>query len=82
MMNLLPVLQLKHRFLVFLYRRAAALGRVDGNPTEVRKFYQYFDQLRSLRIWKIQLLDTAHLLIKYASEDVVTLRSPGKITQT
>merc|ERR1739836_112127 len=41
----------------------------------VRRFYQYFDQLRALRMWKMQLLDENHLLIKYASEEVVTLRS-------
>ena len=26
-------------------------------------------------MWKMQLLDEEHILIKYASEDVVTLRS-------
>ena len=41
----------------------------------VRRFFQYFDQLRALRMWKMQLLDENHLLIKYASEEVVTLRS-------
>jgi de-etiolated-1 len=67
--------QLKHRILVFLYKRACKLAELDGNPYEIRRFYQYFDQLRSLRIWKMQLLDENHLLIKYASEEVVTLRS-------
>jgi len=66
---------LKHRILVFLYRRAVALSKRDGNPFELRNFYKYFDQIRWLRIWKMQLLDEDHLLIKYASEDVVTLRS-------
>ncbi len=50
-------------------------AQVDDNPYEVRKFYQYFDQLKNLRMWKMQLLDESHLLIKYASEEVVTLRS-------
>ena len=67
--------QLKHRVLVFLYKRACKLAELDKNPYEIRRFYQYFDQLRSLRIWKMQLLDENHLLIKYASEEVVTLRS-------
>lgn len=68
--------QLKHRILVFLYKRALRLSNeVDGNPYELRRFYQFFDQLRSLRMWKMQLLDENHLLIKYASEEVVTLRS-------
>ena len=65
--------QLKHRILVFLYRRAAALSRKDNHPYELRKFYQYFEQVRCLKMWKMQLLDRAHLLIKYASEEVVTM---------
>ncbi len=63
---------LKHRILVFLYRRAAAAA--DARY-EVRRFHQYFDQFRALRLWKMQLLDERHLLLKYAHEDVVTLRS-------
>ena len=66
---------LKHRILVFLYRRAKALSVRDGNPFELRNFYKYFDQVRWLKMWKMQLLDSDHLLIKYASEEVVTLRS-------
>lgn len=38
------------------------------------RFFQFFDQLRRLRMWKMQLLDEHHLFIKYTSEDVVTLR--------
>merc|ERR1719204_2116513 len=67
--------QLKHRILVFLYKRASTHSRNDRHPYELRKFYQYFDQVRCLRMWKMQLLDREHLLIKYASEEVVTLRS-------
>ncbi len=67
--------QLKHRILVHLYERACKLAEVDENPYEIRRFYQFFDQLRSLRMWKMQLLDETHLMIKYASEEVVTLRS-------
>jgi len=66
---------LKHRILVFLYRRAQALSARDGNPFELRNFYKYFDQVRWLKMWKMQLLDSEHLLLKYASEEVVTLRS-------
>ncbi|XP_064474585.1 DET1 homolog [Ornithodoros turicata] len=59
---------LKHRLLVYLYRRA------EGDPTAQRRFYQHFDQLCDLRLWKMQLLDENHLLLKYASEDVVLFR--------
>jgi len=66
---------LKHRILVFLYNRAVAISEQERNPFELRNFYKFFEQIRWLRIWKMQLLDEDHLLIKYASEDVVTLRS-------
>ena len=72
---------LKHRLLVFLYRRAVALSEFDGNLLHLRKFYQNFDHFRALRLWKMQLLDETHLLLKYASEDVVTLRVPDANTQ-
>ncbi|XP_067358209.1 DET1 homolog isoform X2 [Channa argus] len=61
---------LKHRLLVYLWRKAEQ----DGSATAKRRFFQFFDQLRRLRMWKMQLLDEHHLFIKYASEDVVTLR--------
>ncbi|XP_023697415.2 DET1 homolog isoform X3 [Paramormyrops kingsleyae] len=61
---------LKHRLLVYLWRRAER----DGSAAAKRRFFQFFDQLRQLRMWKMQLLDENHLFIKYTSEDVVTLR--------
>nr|SVE86623.1 EOG090X028J [Daphnia similis] len=72
---------LKHRLLVFLYRRAIKISQAEGNLFHVRKFYQNFDHIRALRLWKMQLLDESHLLLKYASEDVVTLRAPDANTQ-
>lgn len=32
-------------------------------------------QLSSLRMWKMQLLDTNHILVRYASEEVATLQA-------
>lgn len=66
---------LKHRFLVHLYRKAETESRRMGNNYPLRKFYQCFDQNKLLRIWKMQLLDENLLLIKYASEAVVTLKA-------
>ena len=66
---------LKHRLLAFLYRRAAFLSNNNKSPYEIRKFYHYFENFKSLRLWKMQLLDENHLLLKYASEDVVTFKS-------
>ena len=68
---------LKHRLLVFLYTKATQ----EGSKYALRRFYQYFDQFRALRMWKMQLLDENHLLIKYASEDVVTLKIPDPNSQ-
>lgn len=65
---------LKHRLLTFLYKRAVHLSKVKGDPRELRTFYKYFDDFVSLRMWKMQLLDENHLLIKYASEEIITLK--------
>ncbi|KAK6188362.1 hypothetical protein SNE40_004548 [Patella caerulea] len=66
---------LKHRLLTFLFHKA------KNDPYRLRLFYQYFDQFKALRMWKMQLLDENHLLIKYAGEDVVTLRTPDPNSQ-
>lgn len=65
---------LKHRLLAFLHCRAVAESLEEGTPRPLRKFFQHFDQFCQLRMWKMQLLDENHLLIKYASEEVITLR--------
>lgn len=72
---------LKHRLLVFLYKRAKYLSETTDNPLELRKFCQYFDQFKSLKMWKMQLLDETHILLKYACEDVVTLKATEPNTQ-
>lgn len=63
---------LKHRFLTFLYWDAHSDRH--NSSGRLRRFYQNFDQLCALRMWKMQLLDENHLLIKYAHEDVITMR--------
>ncbi|XP_065334852.1 DET1 homolog [Cloeon dipterum] len=66
---------LKHRLLAFLYHKAKDASQQMGTLYELRKFYQYFDHIRSLKLWKMQLLDEDHLLMKYADEDVVTMKT-------
>lgn len=66
---------LKHRLLVYLFKQNSELSKKERNPTPLRKFYHNFEQLLQFRMWKMQLLDDVHLLIKYASEEVVTLRA-------
>jgi len=36
---------LKHRLLVYLYKRAEYISYVTEDPYELRRFYQYFDQV-------------------------------------
>jgi de-etiolated-1 len=36
---------LKHRLLVYLYKRADYISYVTKDPYELRRFYQYFDQV-------------------------------------
>lgn len=72
---------LKHRILAFLYSRAANISS-RNHPYEIRRFYQHFDNFKALKLWKIQLLDENHLLIKYASEEVVTLKASDANSQT
>ncbi|XP_017786088.1 PREDICTED: DET1 homolog [Nicrophorus vespilloides] len=72
---------LKHRMMTFLFRRAYSISQRTNDPYEIRKFYQYFENFKSLRIWKMQLLDENHILLKYASEDVVTLKSNDASSQ-
>lgn len=48
---------------------------MTGDRYNIRKFFKFFDQYNQLRMWKMQLLDDNHLLIKYAFEEVVMLKS-------
>lgn len=65
---------LKHRFLVHLYKKAMHISQEENNQTALLKFYQNFEQFQDLRMWKVQLLDSNHLLIRYASEQIVALQ--------
>lgn len=67
---------LKHRVLVAMYKQARASA---NKRYELRKFHKFFDEYRNLRLWKMQLLDENHLLLKYASEDVVTFKTTESV---
>ena len=73
---------LKHRLLVHLYKIACRHAEEENNPTPLLKFYQYFDQFRELKMWKMQLLDENHLLIKYAHESVLTSHTTESNSQS
>lgn len=66
---------LKHRLLVYLYKLAVAESEHTKSQLPLRKFFKYFDQYRQLRMWKMQLCDENILLVKFASESVVTLKA-------
>lgn len=70
---------LKHRLLRFLKDKAESLT-TPTNPTPLLEFYKRFDYFSGLRIWKMQLLDIRTLLLKYTTEDVVTLRVSDPIS--
>lgn len=72
---------LKHRLLVHLYWQAVAESERIQNQYPLRKFYQFFDHYRHLRMWKMQLLDENLILIKYSSEAVVTQKAPEPNSQ-
>jgi de-etiolated-1 len=41
---------LKHRLLVFLFKRAKHISDAASDPYELRKFYQHFDQVMFSRM--------------------------------
>lgn len=65
---------LKQNFLSFLFR--TAWSTVDKNERiyKLRNFYRHFEFFRRLRIWRMQILDEDNLLLRYATEEVVTYR--------
>ncbi|KAL4143152.1 hypothetical protein QTP88_005515 [Uroleucon formosanum] len=72
---------LKNKLMVFLYKKAEHESEVARTQYPLRRFYQYYDQFMSLRMWKMQLLDVDNLIIRYASEDVVTAKIQEPSTQ-
>uniref|UniRef100_A0A183UUI7 DET1-like protein n=1 Tax=Toxocara canis TaxID=6265 RepID=A0A183UUI7_TOXCA len=56
---------LKQRLLTALYRRCVRAGCVD-------QFLHMFGQLRSLRMWQMQIIDSDVVLIRFVQEDAFT----------
>lgn len=57
---------IKHHLLSHLWLKAC---RAADAPAALRRFHYYFEDYEQLRMWKMQLLDTEHLLIKYGCAD-------------
>lgn len=68
---------LKHRFLCCILKRA----QFDSDAECLQQFYRRFDYYNSLRIWKIQFIDQEMLLLKYTTEDIITLKQTDVISQ-
>lgn len=71
---------LKHRLLCWLLADAERSCTPDNN-LPVLNFFYGMDVLNDLRLWKMQLLSRQRLLLKFASQDVVTLKSPDPMSQ-
>lgn len=66
-----PVVGLKQRLLAHLFRQAAE----SPQPAKaLALFHQQFEQYASLTLWKMQLLDESHLLLKFGCPDVIQQR--------
>ncbi|KAL5241603.1 hypothetical protein ACI65C_009013 [Semiaphis heraclei] len=72
---------LKNKLMVFLYKKAERESKEAGSQYPLRRFYQYYNQFMSLRMWKMQFLDVDNIIIRYASEDVVTAKIQEPSTQ-
>lgn len=69
---------LKHRLLAFLWRQASD----SLNPTSaLRYFYYHFESYKSLCMWRMQILDDQHFLIKYGSREHVASKPSDSVTQ-
>jgi len=63
---------LKHRLLAFLAKQA----KMQNN---LMQFFFSYNQYNSLVMWKMQFLDTTHLLIKFGSIEGVNTRTPSDV---
>lgn len=71
---------LKHRLLCQLLRQAEE-ACTPHSRASLAHFYMNFDKFASLKLWRMQLLDETHLLLKYATEDIVTMRQNDPTSQ-
>lgn len=71
-----PVVGLKQRLLSYLFRQASE----SPQPAKaLALFHQQFEQYASLTLWKMQLLDESHLLLKFGCPDVIQQRSQADL---
>lgn len=71
---------LKHRLLCWVLNDAEKCCTKESRLPIMNYFYN-FEMLSDLRLWKMQLLSNCRLLLKFASQDVVTLKSADPMSQ-
>ncbi len=71
---------LKHRLLCWLLVDAEKQS-LSNNKLMVMNFFSRFDIFADLRLWKMQFLSRTQLLLKFASEEVVTLKATDPMSQ-
>lgn len=71
---------LKQRLLFWILSKAESECSVR-NRLPLANYYQKFDKYVSLRLWKIQLMSENMLLLKYADEDIVSMKQQDPTSQ-
>ena len=71
---------LKHRLLCWLLRHAERCSS-PSDRSPVTAFFTNIETYIGMKLWKMQLLSMNHLLLKYAGEEVVTLKMLDPISQ-
>ena len=62
------IVGVKQRLLAYLWHRAK---RDPNSANALRFFYYHFEEYRALCMWKMQIIDDRHLMIKYGSAEHV-----------
>ncbi|RUS17166.1 De-etiolated protein 1 Det1-domain-containing protein [Endogone sp. FLAS-F59071] len=74
-----PLSGIKQRLMAYLFRKAYS---TDDGGAALRHFYLTFVQFASLVIWKMQIIDESHLLLKFTNTDAVVSRQLTEAAQT
>lgn len=67
-----PYTALKQRLLSFLHRQALE----SGDPKALRTFFYNYKAYSDMLIWKMQLLDREHMLIKFGLLEAIVGKNP------
>ena len=71
---------LKHRLLCWLLQDAENRS-IPKNRMPIMRLFSKFDVFADIKLWNMQLLSKTHLLLKFASKDVVTIKATDPMSQ-